>query len=124
MNSKIGCGRPLTTSAPTSSSAYTVIFLRYAWHRFKPLHEELEGLSSGRRTIWLADYKAEGVLYLPEKAQSDYLLQLPETKDIGHKVNEAMKAIEEENPEPADVLPKNYKQFEDLVLKDLNKEFF
>ncbi|MFH5832766.1 N-6 DNA methylase [Halalkalibaculum sp. DA3122] len=106
-----------------STPVLGLIFLRYAWHRFQPLHEELEGQSSGRRTIGPADYKAEGVLYLPEQARYNYLLQLPESEDIGQKVNEAMEAIEEENPELADVLPKDYKQFEDRVLKDLLKNF-
>ena len=106
-----------------STPVLGLIFLRYAWHRFQPLHQELEGQSSGRRTIGPADYKAEGVLYLPEQARYDYLLELPESEDIGQKVNEAMEAIEEENPELADVLPKDYKQFEDPVLKDLLKNF-
>jgi len=100
-----------------------LIFLRYAWHRFKPMHEKLEGQSSGRRTIGPDDYKAEGVLYLPEEARYDYLLTLPESEDIGQKVNEAMEAIEKENPELADVLPKEYKRFNDSMLKDLLKNF-
>ncbi len=106
-----------------SNPVLGLIFLRYAWHRFKPLHKKLEGKSSGRRTIGPDDYKAEGVLYLPEKARYDFLLQLPENEDIGKKVNEAMEAIENVNPELADVLPKEYKRFDDSVLKDLLKNF-
>jgi len=106
-----------------SNPVLGLIFLRYAWHRFKPMHEQLEDRSSGRRTIGPDDYKAEGVMYLPEEARYNYLLELPESEDIGQKVNEAMEAIEKENPELADVLPKEYKQFEDRVLKDLLKAF-
>ncbi len=100
-----------------------LIFLRYAWHRFKPLHEEMETQTSGRRTIGPKDYKAKGVLFVPEKARYDYLLQLPESEDIGKKVNEAMEAIEQANPELADVLAKEYKRFNDQTLKDLLKNF-
>ncbi|MDZ7718032.1 MAG: type I restriction-modification system subunit M N-terminal domain-containing protein [Balneolaceae bacterium] len=38
-------------------------------------------------------------------ARYDYLLELPEKEDIGQKINEAMEAIEKENPELKDVLP-------------------
>jgi type I restriction enzyme M protein len=100
-----------------------LIFLRYAWCRFKPMHQKLERRSSGRRIIGPDDYKAQGVMYLPEEAHYDYLLQLPENEDIGQKVNEAMEAIETKNPELADVLPKEYKRFDDSMLKDLLKNF-
>jgi type I restriction enzyme M protein len=52
-------------------------------------------------------YKAKGVIYLSEEARYDFLLELPEKEDIG-QVNEAMEAIEQENPELKDVLPKQY----------------
>jgi len=106
-----------------STPVLGLIFLRYAWHRFKPMHETLEKKSSSRVTIGPEHYKAEGVMYLPEEARYDYLLQLPESEDIGQKVNEAMEAIERENPELADVLPKEYKRFNDQMLKDLLKNF-
>jgi type I restriction enzyme M protein len=106
-----------------SNPVLGLIFLRYAWHRFKPMHEKMEKETSSRVTIGPEHYKAEGVLYLPEEARYDYLLTLPENEDIGQKVNEAMEAIERENPELADVLPKEYKRFDDPVLKDLLKNF-
>ncbi|MDZ7694024.1 MAG: class I SAM-dependent DNA methyltransferase [Balneolaceae bacterium] len=106
-----------------STPVLGLIFLRYAWHRFKPMHEKMEKETSSRVTIGPEHYKAEGVLYLPEDARYDYLLELPESEDIGQKVNEAMEAIERENPELADVLPKEYKRFDDPVLKDLLKNF-
>ncbi|HKK44368.1 MAG TPA: class I SAM-dependent DNA methyltransferase [Balneolaceae bacterium] len=106
-----------------STPVLGLIFLRYAWHRFKPLHQELEKQATGRRTIGPKDYKARNVLYLPQEARYDYLLQLPESEDIGQKVNEAMEAIERDNPELSDVLPKEYKRFDDSMLKDLLKNF-
>jgi len=106
-----------------SNPVLGLIFLRYAWARFKPVHEELSKQATGRRTIGPDDYKAEGVMYLPEEAWYEHLLQLPESEDIGKAVNEAMEAIEKANPELADVLPKRYKRFEDQTLKDLLKTF-
>lgn len=106
-----------------STPVLGLIFLRYAWHRFQPVHKELQEKSSGRVTIGPDHYKAKGAIYLPEEARYDYLLELPEQQDIGQKVNEAMEAIEKENPELKDVLPKQYKKFGDQVLKDLLKSF-
>jgi len=68
-----------------STPVLGLIFLRYAWHRFKPLHEKMEKETSSRVTIGPENYKAEGVLYLPEEARYNYLLQLPESEDIGQK---------------------------------------
>lgn len=61
--------------------------------------------------------------YLPEKARYSYLLNLPEGKNIGEAVNDAMKLVEEENPELRDTLPKSYTQFEDDMLIALLKTF-
>ncbi len=106
-----------------SNPVLGLIFLRYAWSRFKPVHEELSEQATGRRTIGPDDYKAKGVMNVPEEARYDKLLALPENEDIGKAVNTAMEAIEKSNPELADVLPKEYKRFEDETLKDLLKTF-
>jgi type I restriction enzyme M protein len=47
-------------------------------------------------------------MYVPEEARFGRLLRLPEGEDIGRAINEAMRAIEAENEELRDVLPKNY----------------
>ncbi|MAL18516.1 MAG: hypothetical protein CL670_12530 [Balneola sp.] len=106
-----------------SNPVLGLIFLRYAWSRFKPVHDELSQQATGRRTIGPDDYKAEGVMYLPEEAWYDQLLEMPESEDIGKAINDAMEAIERENPELADVLPKRYKRFDNPILKDLLKTF-
>lgn len=118
----------LHANSPLSSYEYSkpvlgLIFLRYAWSRFKPVHEKLSKQSTGRRTIGPDDYKAEGVMYLPEEARYDILLTIPENQDIGKAVNTAMEKVEETNPELADTLPKEYKKFDDAILKDLLKTF-
>jgi len=106
-----------------STPVLGLIFLRYAWHRFKPVHDRIGSQSTGRRVIGPEHYKAEGVLFLPEEAWYDRLLEMPENRDIGQAVNQAMEAIERSNPELRDVLPKTYKRFENPILKDLIKAF-
>lgn len=69
------------------------------------------------------DYQAQGVLYLPEKARFGTLLNLPEGTDIGKAINEAMKAIEAENEDLKDVLPKTYNSLEKNLLVSLLKNF-
>jgi hypothetical protein len=51
------------------------------------------------------------------------LLHLPEGADVGKAINDAMKAIEAENDELKDVLPKAYGRFEAATLKNLLKLF-
>ncbi|MDZ7808368.1 MAG: type I restriction-modification system subunit M N-terminal domain-containing protein [Gracilimonas sp.] len=110
----------LRANSSLSSHEYSnpvlgLIFLRYAWSRFKPVHDKLSKQATGRRTIGPDDYKAEGVMYLPEEAWYDKLLEMPESEDIGKAINEAMEAIEQANTELADVLPKRYKRFENPI---------
>jgi type I restriction enzyme M protein len=72
---------------------------------------DLAGKSTGRRDIGKADYQSRGVLYLPEQARFANLLQLPEGENIGKSINDAMAAIEDENPQLAGVLPRTYQEF-------------
>lgn len=97
-----------------------LIFLRYAETRFVAVEKEI-GPSTGRRKIGPADYHAKGVLYLPEEARFGHLLQLPEGGNIGQAVNDAMRAVEKENPDLADVLPKTYQILENRTLAELLK---
>jgi type I restriction-modification system DNA methylase subunit len=52
-----------------------------------------------------------------------YLLNLPEGTDIGKAINEAMKAIEADNEDLKDVLPKTYNSLEKNLLVSLLKNF-
>ena len=103
----------LRANSKLKSSEYSVpvlglIFLRYADHKFTQAKAKLPSQGSGRRTIGKTDYQARGVLYLPESSRFSYLLNLPEGADIGKAINEAMKAIEADNDDLKDVLPKTY----------------
>lgn len=116
----------LRANSKLKSSEYSVpvlglVFLRYADHKFQIAANELEGASSGRRKIGPVDYQAKGVLYLPENARFSTLIQQPEGANIGAAINDAMRAIEAENPDLKDVLPKTYNRFENSLLKELLK---
>jgi type I restriction enzyme M protein len=116
----------LRANSKLKASEYSVpvlglIFLRYADHKFQIVEKELENKSSTRRKIGPADYQAKGVLYLPEKSRFSYLINLAESENIGKAVNDAMRAIEEDNPDLKDVLPKTYNRFENTLLKELLK---
>ena len=116
----------LRANSKLKSSEYSVpvlglVFLRYADHKCQAAAKELAGKSSGRRTIGPADYQARGVLYLPETARFSALITLPEGANIGTAINDAMRAIEAENPDLKDVLPKTYNRFENALLKELLK---
>jgi type I restriction enzyme M protein len=118
----------LRANSELKSSEYSVpvlglIFLKYADVRFAQVKKELEGKGSGRRSVGKTDYHARGVLYLPEAARFNYLLHLPEGKDIGKEINEAFSLIEAENPELKGVLPKSYQKVGNDSLVTLLKTF-
>ncbi|MEM4722099.1 MAG: class I SAM-dependent DNA methyltransferase [Candidatus Methanomethylicaceae archaeon] len=116
----------LRANSKLKASEYSIpvlglIFLRYADHKFAAAQKELGVKGSGRRQIGKADYQAKGVLYLPEKARFQNLLTLPEGANIGQAINDAMRAIEAENPDLKDVLPKTYNRLENPTLIELLK---
>ena len=95
-----------------------LIFLRFAEERFANAEENL-GTGSARNPVGPDDYKAKGVLYLPEDARYDHLLTQPESADIGRVINNAMSAIEDHNPDLKGVLPKVYGTLPNEVLVEL-----
>ena len=116
----------LRANSKLKSSEYSVpvlglIFLRYADHKFTAVEAELVGQSTGRRKIGPTDYQARGVMFLPPEARFSALLNLPEGSNIGQAVNNAMRAIETENPDLKDVLPKTYNRLENSALSELLK---
>ena len=114
----------LRANSKLKSSEYSVpvlglIFLRYADHKFGQAEKELA--KNSRRKLTKADYQAKGVMYLPESARFSRLLQLPEGNDVGKAINDAMKAIEADNDDLKEVLPKTYKRLENATLVELLK---
>src|SRR5512133_1455375 len=107
-----------------SSPVLGLLFLRYADARFTRAQERM-GVRApgGRRTPGKVDYQAEGILFMPEKARFSRLLELPEGTDIGKELNDAMRAIEEENESLRGVLPKTYTAMSGTVLWELLRVF-
>lgn len=109
--------------AEYSTPILALIFLKYADHRFAQVEAELAAKQRRRRATSKDDYLARGVLYVPEEARFQRLLEMPEGTDLGKAVNDAMKAIEAENSELKDVLPKTFAKFERTTLASLLKIF-
>jgi type I restriction enzyme M protein len=91
-------------SSEYSTPVLGLIFLKYADQRFAQTKARLEAEYPGEALDKLA-FQAEGVLYLPNEARFSTLLNLPEDADIGKAVNDAMRAIEEENASCATCCP-------------------
>jgi type I restriction enzyme M protein len=96
-----------------------LIFLKFADSRFTRVETELAGKGSGRREIGKADYQAKGVLYLPDQSRFAKLLQLKEGDNLGKAINDAMTAIEEENPALKGILPRTYQALSNDTLVSL-----
>ena len=118
-----------------------LIFLRYAYSRFKKVEAEiLKGRPSrGGRVmpVEASDFSAKSALFLPKEAQYEYLVNLPENiasaglinKDghpmnsLGEVVNNAMQLIEAQSEQLTGVLPKSYTDFSDELLAELLRIF-
>ena len=96
-----------------------LIFLRFADTKFTAARERIEAKASKRRRIGPSDYHAERVIFLPDEARFGYLLGLPEGADLGKAVNDAMRLIEEQNPELSGVLPRTYAGIENSTIASL-----
>lgn len=136
----------LRASSKLTSNQYCMpvlglIFLRYAYSRFKMAESEIlkSRPSRGGRVmpVEASDFAAKSALFLPKEAQYDYLLNLPEdikraelkNKDgdtmnsLGEVVNNAMSLIEEQSEQLTGVLPKSYTDFSDELLSELLRIF-
>ena len=116
----------LRANSKLKASEYSVpvlglIFLRFADQKFAVAEAELAGASTGRRQVGKVDYQARGVLYLPPAARFEQLLSLPEGANIGQAISDAMRAIEDDNPDLKDVLPKTYNRLGNETLVELLK---
>lgn len=84
-----------------------LIFLKYISDSFSAVRERLEKVS-GADTEDKEEYQAENVFWVPQKARWEYLHGEAKQPTIGRTLDEAMEAIEKENPSLKDVLPKVY----------------
>jgi type I restriction enzyme M protein len=100
-----------------------LIFLAYAEYRFEQVRPAVEAHSTARRPVTPDDYRARRVLFVSEEARLTYLVNLPESEDLGAAVDTAMRLTERHNTDLKDVLPKGYQRLEKSVLVDLLRLF-
>jgi type I restriction enzyme M protein len=129
------------TSSQYCMPALALLFLRYAYSRYKMVEAEIlqNRPSRGGRVMPVepSDFAAKSALYLPREAQFDYLVNLPDnivaaglkTKDgqeinsLGEAVNNAMQLVEDQSEQLTGVLPKTYTMFADDLLRELIRIF-
>lgn len=118
-----------------------LIFLRYAYSRYKMVEAEImrgRPARGGRvMPVEESDFTAKSALYLPQEAQYDYLLHLPadiagagirdkkgnKLASLGAAINNAMALIEEQSDQLSGVLPRSYTEFTDTILAELLRIF-
>lgn len=118
-----------------------LIFLRYAYSRFKLVEAEvLKNRPMRGGKVWpveASDFISRSALYLPREAQYAYLVELPANipsaglknrngevmNSLGEVVNNAMELVEEQSEQLTGVLPKDYTMFSDDLLAELLRIF-
>lgn len=118
-----------------------LIFLRYAYSRFKLVEKEVLKERPVRNGVVLpveaSDFVEKSAIFLPKEARFDFLVNLPDdvasaklfTKDgqpiltIGEAVNNAMRLVEDNAEQLQGILPKNYNIFSDQLLRELLRIF-
>jgi len=104
-----------------------LIFLRYAYSRFKYVEAEIlkdRPVRNGRvLPVEADDFKTKSAIFLPEEARYDYLLNLPDNTDMGQAINRAMELIEAQSTQLKGILPKNYTILQNDLLRELLRIF-
>jgi len=86
-----------------------LIFLKYISDSFEELHKKLiQEINDGADPEDRDEYEAENVFFVPAEARWEFLLSKAKDPQIGKFVDDAMDAIEKENPSLKGVLPKVY----------------
>jgi type I restriction enzyme M protein len=87
-----------------------LIFLKYISDTFEELYNKLksEGTTTGADPEDKDEYTAERVFYVPPSARWTWLQKRAKLPTIGKDIDEAMDAIEKDNPSLKGVLPKDY----------------
>lgn len=84
-----------------------LIFLKYVSDAFEELYEHLQGVPDADPED-SEEYTAKRVFWVPSEARWGLLQAEAKQPDIGQLVDEAMDAIERDNPALKEVLPKEY----------------
>ena len=104
-----------------------LIFLRYAYSRFRFVEAEIlknRPMRNGRvMPVEAEDFKSKSAIFLPEEARYDYLLNLPDNADMGQAINHAMELVEAQSAQLKGILPKNYTILQNDLLRELLRIF-
>ena len=104
-----------------------LIFLRYAYSRFKFVEADIlkdRPVRNGRALpVEADDFKTKSAIFLPEEARYDYLLNLPDNTDMGQAINHAMELVEAQSAQLKGILPKNYTILQSDLLRELLRIF-
>ncbi len=115
------------TAAEYKDPILGLVFLRFAQNIYEEkkviIEKSIPDGPRGKRAITKEDFLAAGAMMLPEKAKYDHLADLPEGKDVADAINQAMRLIEAEYPDLQGILPKNYQEFEQDLLRELIRVF-
>lgn len=115
------------TSSQYCMPVLALLFLRFAYSRFKLVEAELlkNRPSRGGRVMPVepSDFAAKSALFLPREAQFDYLVNLSDDQPLGEAVNHAMTLVEEQSEQLTGILPKSYTMFSDELLRELLRIF-
>ena len=86
-----------------------LIFLKYISDAFAELHEKLLAeQDEGADPEDADEYRAQNVFWVPQEARWEFLQSKAKQPSIGKLVDQAMDAIERDNPSLKGVLPKQY----------------
>jgi len=105
-----------------------LIFLRHAYSRYLAIKPQIEDSLPSRggvtRPLTKEDFSSKGAIFLQEKAQFEYLVNLTEADDRAQAIIDAMDAIEEDYETLRGVLPKSeYQELDNDVLGNLLRTF-
>jgi len=115
------------TAAEYKDPVLGLILLRYAQNRYEQAKVSIEAsmpeTPRGKLKPTKEHYLAAGAMLVPEQSQYDYLANLPESIGICEALNTAMRLIEEEYTDLAGILPKNYQEMDEGLLRELVRVF-
>ena len=136
----------LRANSKLNSSQYCMpvlglIFLRYAYSRFKLVESEIRKehpSRPGREFIVRPEhFQSKSALFLDKHAQYDEILALPENiakagwcngkgelmTSLGEVLNNAMALIEAQSEQLSGILPNTYNEFDETLLRELLENF-
>ena len=88
-----------------------LIFLKYLSDKFDVRYKELVDEGKGYEND-IDEYSKNMVFWIPEEARWSYISKYSKSEELGKILDEAFIAIEKQNPELKNILPKTYSKLE------------